>query len=493
MSKHLSIILHGHIPWVLGEGVWPHGVHWLHEAAADSYLPLIEELSQLEEGGVAVSFTSVLLRQLLDRGWQEDFRAYLAERRDAAQADEREFAAEGRRQEAELARFWVEVYQGRRRLFDRLGGDIVGAFRALGEDGRVEIMTSSATHGILPLLPEKSRRAQVALGVETSKAAFGRAPDGFWLPECAYRPGLEADLAREGLRYTLLDSGLLQGGVRVEPYGAQKPVEIPGDLGGWSPYRYYSFPNGTMDYFVRDPATASQVWSRQQGYPGDPAYLEFHKQRDPGGHRYWRVSGHNCDLAYKANYDPGAAEEVLSRQADHFVAQAAEAMKCAPDGILVAPFDAELFGHWWFEGPRWLGKVLRRWAAQPGCRVTLPGRYLDEHEPASCLAPAAGTWGEGGDFRVWDNSGSQRIWEAIREGEDEVVRLLKQFGAARAAAAAQELLLLEASDWPFCLFTGQATDYARQRLDRHRRQLADLAERGGERKIFEELNPEWWR
>ncbi len=496
MARHLSIILHCHIPWVLGEGVWPHGSHWLHEAAADSYLPLIEELSQLDTGGVAVSFTPVLLRQLMDRGWQDDFRAYLVERRDAARADEREFADGGRRSKADLACFWADEYDRRRKLFVQLGGDIVGAFRALAEDGRVEIMTSSATHGILPLLSEKSRRAQVALGVATSKAAFGRAPVGFWLPECAYRPGIEDDLAREGLGYTLLDSGLLRGGVRVEPYGGGKPADVLAGGDGWSPHRFYFFPNGATGFFVRDPATALQVWSRQWGYPGDPAYLEFHKQRDPGGHRYWRVSDHNCDLAYKEPYEPGVAGDVVGRQADHFVAQAMETLGYEPDGVLVAPFDAELFGHWWFEGPRWLGETLRRWAAKPGCRVTTPGRYLAENDPAGWMAPAAGTWGEGGDFRVWDNSGNRWVWEAIREGEERVVRLAEQSQGARAAAAAQELLLLEASDWPFCLFTGQASDYARQRLERHRRRLADLAgtaDLSGERLIFEEIDPAWWR
>ena len=489
MDRYLGIVLHCHIPWVLGEGVWPHGVHWLHQAVADSYLPLWEELSRLEEGAVSVSFTPVLLRQLEDAGWQADFRSYLTERRDAARRDEGDFERRGEGAQAGLARFWAGMFEERLRRFEELGGDLPGAFRALADRGRVEILTSAATHGILPLLPPGSRRAQIALGMSTSRQVFGREPAGFWLPECAYRPKLEQDLAQAGVRYTILDAGLL-GGRRAEPYGG----ETAGSNGPTcSPYRPYRFPGGQVAFFVRDPRTAQTVWSRQWGYPGDPAYLEFHKRRDPGGHRYWRVTDHHCDLAFKEVYDPEAVAEPVRMQADHFVAQAREHLGYEPGGILVSPFDGELFGHWWFEGPRWLGEVLRRWSAVGGYRAVSLGRYLDEHPPREVCRPAAGSWGEGGDFRVWDNPDTRWVWQAIQEGDAEVARREAQAGREELAAAAQELLLLEGSDWPFCIFTGEAQDYARQRLADHRRHLGEFLARGGSRDVFREVDPGWWR
>src|SRR5439155_17905228 len=129
----------------------------------------------------------------------------------------------------------------------------------------------------------------------------------------------------------------------------------------------------TVASYVRDPRSSRQVWSRYHGYPGDGAYLEFHKIRFPGGLKFWRVTGPDVDLGGKQAYDPNAARARAYGHAAHYRwllrAIAAEGRRAGGE-VIVAPFDTELFGHWWFEGVEFLADLFRGLqgaeAPQPG-------------------------------------------------------------------------------------------------------------------------------
>jgi 1,4-alpha-glucan branching enzyme len=271
--------------------------------------------------------------------------------------------------------------------------------------------------------------------------------------------------------------------------GEPAPAAPPG---GRSPYRTYRVESpggaGGAIAFVRDPRSTFQVWSRDAGYPGDFAYLEFHKKHFPGGIRYWRVTDSTRDLGTKAVYDPKQAEERVLAQARHFVslvgATLAEVDDSPRTAVLCAPYDAELFGHWWFEGPSWLGRVtegLRDVGVTP---MTL-SEALEASPPQEVVSLGEGSWGEGGDHRIWLNRETAWVWEKIRSAEQGLVDLLGRIGRGAppliqrvAAQACRELLLLQASDWPFLITTWSARDYAERRVIEHFTAFNRLVEMG---------------
>lgn len=545
MSKGcIGFVLHFHLPWVLGHGKWPHGEDWLNEAAVECYIPLLQVFTRLAESGVrnciTIGITPVLTEQLASPAFCDEVGAYIDRKIAAAIKDEEQFEKEESGDLISLARGWREFFEGIKKYFhEEIGGDIVGTFRALQEDGVIEIITSAATHGYLPLLAEDGAIVgQVQTGVESYKHRYGRMPRGFWLPECAYRPrsehwlepvgvnkrvreraGIEKFLLNSKIEYTLVDTHMIKRGTwhgpatrpffrkglsgdpfrhRAEGLPAPLPrIGIPPPFeNGRSPYRPYEIASQGEDsgagaaIFVRDPQTSLQVWSGTYGYPGDGRYLEFHKKHWPGGHKYWRVTDPKADLGDKQVYNSARAEDAIKSHADHFVGLVKEAAKAAAKEadtvpIIVCPFDAELFGHWWFEGPRWLEAVLKAFAADDAIESTTLGNYLDRYPPTHSLSLPEGSWGDGGDFRVWLNEDTAWTWENVYAieglvkslaqkappGNDEFDRVMRQL--------ARELLILEASDWQFLITTGTARDYAEKRLHNHfedSKKLARIAE-----------------
>jgi 1,4-alpha-glucan branching enzyme len=399
----------------------------------------------------------------------------------------------------------------------------VARFRRLEEQGAIEIITCGATHGYLPLLSsDAAAEEQIRVAVAAHRRHFGRPPRGIWLPECAYRPagvwpspamdraggltrtlrqraGLETLLARHGLEYFFVDTHLVSGGKPLGIYadrfealrhltrGAES-TEPPTENRPYFPYRIG--PEARVCCFGRDPVTALQVWSGEHGYPGDGVYLDFHKKRFPGGHRYWRVTHPKADLAEKRIYQPGAAEAKAPEHARHFVEQLERTLSSDPDAarIACAMFDTELFGHWWFEGPRFLGAVIDQTLAESGIDLVLPSAYLREHSADHVISLAEGSWGDGGGHQVWLNPDTRWTWDHVHEAEARYESLVREAAGRPAdplldrllAQTARELLLLEASDWQFLITTVAARDYAEQRLTEHFtdfRRLADLAGR----------------
>lgn len=511
---YFALVLHTHLPFVLGHGRWPHGSDWLSEVTVGSYLPLLDAFDRLAQSGAGpratINITPVLAEQFAAPAFKREIEEFLRARIESARENAGEFASQGRGDLQAGARQWEGYYRARLEQFERLNGDLVGAFRRLDSSGHIRLITCAATHGYLPLLlREESIDLQLRVAAATHERHFGRRPPGIWLPECAYRPryewtppvgplhgkkrvrraGVEEFLAELGLGFFITDIHLARGGAALSAYRDYYPAlralaESPQpNLGGdRSPYRPYVVASrggrGEAVAFVRDPETTMQVWSRDAGYPGDQWYLEFHKKHFPGGLRYWRVTSPRSDLGAKLLYDPGRAAERARSHADHFVGLLRDVLTAASSrlkgpALACSPYDTELFGHWWFEGPRWLEEVFTRLAGS-GIAPVDCAAFLAEHAPGEAISLQEGSWGEGGDHRVWLNRDTEWTWERLYGAEEEF------WTAAREAApdgrpavrrvlaqAARELLLLQSSDWQFLITTWAARDYAEARFTEH--------------------------
>ena len=502
-------------------------MEWLHEAAAETYLPLLRMFGRLEQDGLSLrcnlNLSPILLEQLDHAVFKAEFPRYLERKILAAREDEAFFASIGDVQFASTARFWQQFFSEAQRDFEALGRDIISGFRALAERGRLDVITCAATHGYLPLLgTDESVRAQVRVAVATHERHLGSAPKGIWVPECGYRPagvwaypvepsdstlpaepferiGVEEALGESKLQFFFVDTHLVEEGrPALSPYGPGQAARTPAPSPEGAPSRVYhpffvanpladaSDRCSAVTAFSRDPQTGLQVWSADFGYPGDERYLDFHKKRWPGGHRYWRVTGANVDLGEKDRYDPAAAAERVREHASHFVHLVWQTLHASfEDGvppILCSPFDAELFGHWWFEGPLWLEAVVRvLHDFDTGIALCTCAEYLQHFPAAGTLALQEGSWGAEGNNQVWLNPETAWTYTQLY-GAELACRDICSSGSWRdgglgerlAKQLCRELLLLESSDWQFLITTGAARDYAEQRFLTHNDQFLEL-------------------
>lgn len=502
------LTLHGHLPYVLHHGRWPHGSVWLSEGALDSYLPLIEVLQQLEReripAPITLGVTPVLANQLSHPSFVSEFEAYMERRLESAASAKASLTSAEDAPLEPIADYWHERLRRLYDLFRALGGDVLGTLRGFEERGVIEIISSAATHGFLPLLArDESIKLQLRVGVSEHKRLFGRAPTGCWVPECAYRPagawdpgfgapaqpdrvGIERHLIDAGFRYFFVDSHLVHAGQALG-YPEAGDAGPAGKRTPYTAYRVASADGKPQDLFVlvRDPQSSSQVWSRAEGYPGDEWYLEFHKIRWPDGLRLWRVTGPRVDLGAKRQYDPQAAQHSARNHAEHFAGvlqETADQRRATGGGdeVVTAPFDAELFGHWWFEGVDFLGNVYRRLSGD-GVRPVTARDHMARHAArAPAIQLTAGSWGKDGDFSYWLNEQTAWTWKrlwALEHAYWNVARAALAGGPRSRAVLAQatrSMLLAQASDWQFIISAGEAADYATQRFDEHCAQAEDL-------------------
>ncbi len=538
------LVLHSHVPWVLGHGRWPHGSDWLCEAALDTYLPLLEALRRLDADGVTapvtIGVTPVLANQLAHRAFGEELEAFFAQRLTACDEAPASLRQTGDEALLPLVAFWRERFLRLRLLFRAIGGDLVGALTELARHGRVELISSAATHGFLPLLGrDESIRLQLLAGVTEHRRLFGTAPAGCWVPECAYRPrgpwtvrgpagtvggavrrGIDEHLADAGYRYFFTDAhlahaGTFLGGASDIPLGAERFDAERHDLvtarpapAERTPYQAYLASErrrGAVAALVRDPRSSLQVWSRHQGYPGDVAYLEFHKIRWPGGLKYWRVTGPGTDLGHKQPYAPDAARERIGSHADHFAGVLGTIAGDANARVAVAPFDTELFGHWWFEGVDFLEALYRRLPRTGGVVARTASAHLADHPPRQAVRLASGSWGANGDWSMWLNDRTAWTWQRMWPLEDRFWSLApdalrREEVRPVLAQAARALLLAQSSDWQFIISTGAAADYAERRFTHHcndlERLLAGLppeADAAARSRAGEEARAQGWR
>ncbi len=490
------LVLHAHLPYVR------HPEHprfmeeeWFFEAVAETYVPLLQEFRHLRARGVSfqvtLGVTPPLASMLADELLRSRLREYLGSRLDLAEAEVVRTRKEDPRFTA-AATAYVELFGDALSLFDARRGDLLWYFQDLQDSGHLELITCGATHGYLPLLAtDEGRRAQIRVATRSHEKHFGRRPRGIWLPECAYHRGLDSLLADEGLEFFFVD----QHGIAAAeppPPGIHGPVRTPaGPLA-----------------FGRDPEAGRQVWSATEGYPGDPAYREFYKDigyeapqemiQDhllPDGRRHGvgikthRITG-NVPLSQKEPYDPSVARLRVEQHADHFVAsRLAQLSSLLPESgghppCITAPYDAELFGHWWFEGPAFLGKVLERLANSP-LQASTPATWKDSHLPSHPGLPAPSSWGGGGYYEVWLNEKTAFFWPPMHGAERRMVALARDFAPHHGKAqspllsralrqAGRELLLAQASDWTFLISGGTAADYAERKIRLHLARFEEL-------------------
>ena len=502
MTGYFSLILHAHLPFVR------HPEHpefleedWLFEAITEVYLPLVSLLQKLRDERIpprlALTLSPTLCEMLADPLLRTRYERHLENLLALA-------AKELARTRRDAPHFHAAalLYQDRltaalRLWRDALKRDLVAAFRDLQAAGVVELLTCCATHGFLPLVStEEARRAQVLAALANHEKHFGQKPRGIWLPECAYAPGLEKYLAGTGLEYFVADTHAVLYGEPRPRYGAHSPVLTPSGVA----------------VFARDPETSRQVWSAEGGYPGDPFYREFyrdlgfdapheyllpHLHRDGArrhlGLKYHRVTGRDVPLRDKQPYDPGLARERAAEHARHFVHERLRQARRLRDSFgdgraphVVAPYDAELFGHWWFEGLRFLELVFRE-LQTPGLRgdieLITPGDFLDLGLPLQTQRPAQSSWGAGGYFAVWLNEKTSWMYPHQHAAEARMTALAQRFRRApdpltrRALAqAARELLLLQSSDWAFQISHDTTAAYAARRFRTHLRRFRALAD-----------------
>jgi 1,4-alpha-glucan branching enzyme len=503
---NFSLILHSHMPWVLGHGRWPHGSDWLVEAAIDTYLPLLDwlETAAHDEHSVPITLgvTPILAAQLAHPAFREELDAYFAHRHATLADAADQLRTTGDDELLPLVPWWTHHLGRLQQLWQRLDRNIVAALRRHSEAGRIELISSAATHGFLPLLArDESIRFQLLVGRAEHLRHFGTLPHGCWVPECAYRPagpwqpwhgapaaghrvGIETHLRHAGFRWFVVDAHLARAGAAWELYGshATRPAVTPQS----SPYRTWEVGlraprQRPVQVVVRDPETTTQVWSRHGGYPGDPRYLEFHKIRYPGGLKLWRVTDPAADLGVKQPYHPDAARDAALAHARHFhevLGRIADA--AAPgDQAIVAPFDTELFGHWWFEGIDFLAALYRELDRGGGPRPVTASTLLRDDPPRGAIELSTGSWGAGGDFSMWLGDHTAWTWQRLWPLEDRfwnAVPAVIESPVFRPIVeqAARELLLAQSSDWQFIISTGAAGDYATARFVAHCEALEGL-------------------
>ncbi len=527
-AGYLTFTLHAHLPYVVNHGTWPHGMEWLHEAAAETYLPLLRMLGRLEKDGIGLhcnlNISPILMEQLTHPVFLAEFPNYVTRKIVAAREDEAFFMQSGETHYAETARFWQRFFRQTLEHFQALGGNIVGGFKHFHQAGLIEIITCAATHGYLPLLgTDESVRAQVRVAIQTHMRHLGEHPKGIWSPECGYRPagewnypvthpdgsplapgfdriGIEQAFSESSLNYFFVDTHLVEESGRTQsPYelrdGQRQDVTDEADarllyrphfVEGRRTENLIDDRQFPVTVFARDPRTGLQVWSGERGYPGEASYLDFHKKRWPGGHRYWRVTGQKVAMEHKELYSPQEAEVRVRGHAEHFAHLVHEALQAGfaqpVPQLLCALFDAELFGHWWFEGPLWLEQVARALHDSPnGVKLISCSRYLERFPQADFLAMPEGSWGAAGNDQVWMNPETSwtytHLYPAelyVREVATEGKWRASELGTRVVRQMCRELLLLESSDWQFLITTGAARDYAELRFVTHHDQFLEL-------------------
>lgn len=495
MSRgHVCLVLHAHMPFIrhpehedfLEEG-------WLREAILETYIPLLWLLEHLREREVdyriTISLSPTLVAMLMDPLLRFRFERHLGYLCDLTEREVRRTRHEPALQRT--ANLYRDRFaKARLDYSERWAGDLVGAFRRLSDAGLVELITCSATHGFLPLLNQNPAavRAQILVGVQHHRDWFGAAPAGLWLPECGYFAGLDRVLAEAGVRYTFVETHAIDHAPGQAYFGVYAPLCSPAGVA----------------FFGRDPESTEQVWSSREGYPGDPYYREYY--RDVGfdldakalgplahelgirrnvGIKYHRVTG---NTEAKEFYVRERALERASEHGRNFfenrraqVEWLAERMDRPP--IVVAPYDAELFGHWWFEGPEWLGHVLENVARAPEhLSLVTPSDYLEANPVNQLAMPAASSWGYKGYSEMWLNGKNDWIYPHLHEAADRMVELAEAApsatGHARRALnqAARELLLAQASDWAFIMSQGTVVSYAERRTKEHLSRFRELWE-----------------
>lgn len=494
-NGYLLLVLHAHLPFVrhpeydsfLEE-------QWLFEAISETYLPLLRVLERLDSDNVpfklSLSISPTLSAMLRDELLQ---RRYLRHLDSMLELAERELErTRGDERFEPVARMYKRLFsENRQDYVGKFDLDVLNGFDYYSKRGKLELLTTAATHAYLPLYQHypEAIRAQVQVAVDQHRRLFGKPPNGFWLPECGYFPGLEDYLLEQGIAYFFTAShGLAFGYTRPE-CGIYKPIRCS---------------NGVAA-FGRDVDSANAVWSSEEGYPGDPSYRDFYRDigfdlaleyigdfvqqdgvRIHTGFKYHAITDKSDPD--KRPYDPEEAARTVASHAENFIYNQKKQLKrlgelMSEPPVITSPFDAELFGHWWFEGPQWIESVIRKLQAENcGIEMITASEYLKSRPALQVAQPALSSWGNKGYSEVWLDSSNDWIYRHLHKIIDRMIDLVERFPNETGLKkrflnqAAREVLLSQASDWPFIMRAGTNVPYAVRRIKEHVRNFTTVYE-----------------
>ncbi|MBD3789445.1 MAG: DUF1957 domain-containing protein [Campylobacterales bacterium] len=485
ISGYWIPVLHSHLPFVKHpQHDYFLEEHWLFEAITECYIPLLRNCQRLYEEGIDFRFTTSvtppLAEMLADRNLMEKYEKHLEKQIELGYKE-----IERTKNDmvfSEIAHFYTNFYEETRDFFHGfLNRNVLNGYRFFNDLGKIEVITCGATHGYLPLLSinEKAVKVQIEVAVKAHTKHFGKAPRGIWLPECAYYDGLDIILKENGIEFFFVDSHALIYGEPTANYGVYAPTYTPHAIAA----------------FARDAQSAKQVWSSKEGYPGDFNYRDFYRDIgydlddeyikdyiDPDGTRvftgfkYHKVTG---TTNYKEVYQPETAWQKTVEHAKDFHFNRAKQfehlgayMDRTP--MIVSPYDAELFGHWWFEGPHFLYNLFKEIDTHKVFKAVTPSEYLMMYPKNQVVNPSPSSWGDQGYYDVWLNGSNAWIYRHLHAMADEMCELAyrykngAQFNTYRALnQMVRELLLAQSSDWAFLMTTKTAVEYSVQRTKEH--------------------------
>lgn len=482
----LALVLNAHLPFVRRpEYTEFFEERWLFEAISETYLPLLRLFRKLESDGVpfklSLAISPTLLAMLSDKLLCERYSRYLD--RQIELATKERHRLDGDTVFSSLPEMYFDLYSKNKEDFEQLyGGNVLQGFDYYYKKGKIEVMTSGATHAFLPLYQDEPQAvlAQVETAIVAHRSVFGKNPQGFWLPQLGWYPGLGELLQEYGLRYTIVTTRGALLGKPTPLYGSFSPVNSPSGL----------------TVFVRDTGATKAVWSETEGYPADPVYRDFY--RDIGydldssyvgpylgegiehsftEFKYWAITGKTDQ---KRPYEPVAASAKAVEHAHAFLAERKAAARAASfwmkerGPLIVCPYDAELFGHWWFEGPRFLEALFRAAALKNDDDdiefVTL-GEYAAENPENPVSEPEFSSWGEGGYAEVWLDGSNDWVHRHSHKAIERMIELAERFPNESGLRerilnqGAREALLTMSSDWPLLLRSGQSANFARKQIE----------------------------
>lgn len=482
-SGFLCIVLHAHLPYVrhpeyedfLEE-------RWFFEAITECYIPLLRMAENLDRDGVpfrlTISLSPPLLGMLSDPLLQSRYRRHLLKLIELA---EKEILRTKGSSCGPLSEMYHRNFSESLATWDFYNSNLLEGFARFVRMGYFEIITSSATHAFLPAFRRYSEAigAQVRIGFDYYRSLFGQYPPGMWLPECGYFPELEKILHQEGVKYFFVEQHGIKYATPLPLHGIYAPIYTPEGIA----------------VFGRDPLTSEQVWSSEMGYPGDPNYREYYRDigydldfdyirpyihvdgiRINTGIKYHRITGKTNKKDF---YNPlWAAQTLVAHGWDFLEKNAQRIQRIAPQmenpPLVTAPYDAELFGHWWHEGPLWLEEVFRQRALYfPQIIPVTPSQYLDRYPTHQMALPATSSWGKKGYSEVWIGDQNSWIYHHLLIATEKMSLLCVKYPQAQGLRkralnqALRELLLAQSSDWPFLIHTGTATKYAKKRVEFH--------------------------
>lgn len=468
----IVLALHAHLPYVrIPEKKFPLQELWLYQALTESYIPLIlcfnELIEEKYDFNITLSISPTLLSMLSDDYYKSKFSEYmhsilqLLRKKSHTDGPEKHSILTLLNRIQKISNYYIEIK-----------GDITGELRKLSESSKVNLITTAATHALLPLFrfSDDIINGQIVIGQREFENAFGFVPEGLWLPEMGYYTNLDAILSSHNVKYTFLDAH----SVYLTP--------VRPSYGNYYP----SITKSGLKIFPRDLPLSYAIWSAKTGYPGDHTYREFHFDytyslsdaelkesgidRIPFGLKIYRITGND---KIKEFYNYEQAMKTVERHADDFINKIKERasligkhMKRTP--VFTLPFDAELFGHWWYEGPEFLKHVIKKITGSNEIQLISPNDI--EVDTLDTVEPAESSWGREGFFKSWTNPECSWIYPSLAHLDvkfNNISSLTRDVNKKASNQLRKEILLASSSDWTFLIANDTSSDYAKARLTEH--------------------------